>query len=123
MRHCVVSHGEVISAGYEYVYKVLAPVRATLMIRRVSNGWLPGEIALQGNRQVAKEVARSLFETLFNSGYYSGDQENIEPSSKEPDIQEILPRLSFQGRADVELVLKIFGGHIAEVRVPIPQVG
>ncbi|GFK95303.1 hypothetical protein NNJEOMEG_03162 [Fundidesulfovibrio magnetotacticus] len=49
MRHCVFSHLEDVLAGRAYVYRMVAPQRATVRIERAGAGWRLGEMRLAGN--------------------------------------------------------------------------
>ncbi len=44
MHHCVSRHASSIAWGEEYMYRVLAPVRATASIRRQGNNWLLDQV-------------------------------------------------------------------------------
>lgn len=68
MKHCVGIHDEYVAYGVEYVYRVTAPVRATLSILRSRSGqWFPGELSLARNEQVETHVRRMIEEELFSS--------------------------------------------------------
>ena len=63
-RHCVAIKAEEVASGQMYVYRVLAPERATLSIIRAGAGWEFGELCGPGNRPVAertKQFVRNWF--------------------------------------------------------------
>ena len=68
LNHCVGSHIESVFEGQEYVYQVLAPVRATLSIRRHGNGWSPSELSMKSNKKVDKPLETQIYTALFSSG-------------------------------------------------------
>ena len=52
MQHCVGSYVERVARGTDYIYRVTAPERATLSVRRTPRGWGLGEISAFANAPV-----------------------------------------------------------------------
>jgi len=67
MGHCVVSHIDSVQAGLEAVYRVLAPLRATLSVVRTGGGWRPGQVSGPYNAAVPRDVKDRLFSSLMFS--------------------------------------------------------
>jgi hypothetical protein len=55
-RHCVAIKAEEVASGQMYVYRILAPERATLSIIRTGAGWALGELRGPGNQPVAERT-------------------------------------------------------------------
>jgi len=55
-RHCVAIKAEEVASGQMYVYRILAPERATLSIIRTGTGWALGELRGPANRPVAEQT-------------------------------------------------------------------
>lgn len=87
MNHCVSVHIDAVFERREYVYKILKPVRATLSLVAGRTGWCAGELSLESNRRVSKDVRRNLFEELFRSGRPDGKDEPPPPVVEdEPEL-------------------------------------
>ena len=56
MRHCAGTYAVSVARGVAYLYRVLAPERATLLLKRVEAGWRIDEIRGFANRRVSKET-------------------------------------------------------------------
>ena len=72
MRHCVAIHESDVSfiKNY-YVYRVVAPERATLAIRRTRGGWKIAELSGRRNRAVSSET-RTRVQAWFDSAVGAG---------------------------------------------------
>lgn len=67
-RNCCAAYAARMVAGTDYVYRVTAPVRATLSITRGSDGsWGPGDLRLAWNRPVTAEIWESVFRVLLDA--------------------------------------------------------
>ena len=55
-RHCVAIKAEEVASGQMYVYRILAPERATLSIIRTGTGWALGELRGPANRPVTEQT-------------------------------------------------------------------
>lgn len=71
MHHCVPSYADVIYTGHCYLYRVLAPQRATLYITRVNGpglhghrGWNIGELRLVCNGEPSAETRQAVLSWL-----------------------------------------------------------
>ncbi len=67
MHHCAFSYAERIVKGSEYVYRVVAPVRATLSIQNHGKIWTPGQLVEVCNKPVAAEIRQQVFRDLLRS--------------------------------------------------------
>ena len=67
-RNCVSSHAEDVLNGYEYVYRVHHPIRATFAIERTDEGWVPGQFEQSCNRAISDEIRQEIFKALIASG-------------------------------------------------------
>ena len=57
MKHCVAIHEtSIASGGKYYVYRVVAPERATLALRRTYRGWTIDELQGRRNQAVSPET-------------------------------------------------------------------
>jgi hypothetical protein len=56
MHHCAASYAPDVAAGGAYFYRVLAPERATLLLRREGSQWGVGEISGPCNQRVSAET-------------------------------------------------------------------
>ena len=65
--HCVATLAGEIAARQLYVYKILAPERATLSIVRFGNVWRSGEIRAECNHEVTGETMKFIHEWLRKS--------------------------------------------------------
>lgn len=68
-RHCVAIKAEEVASGQMYVYRILAPERATLSVIRAGAGWEVGELCGPGNRPVAERTKQ------FVSNWFSRSQD------------------------------------------------
>ncbi len=59
--NCVASYGRRVARGGQFIYRVLAPERATLLVVRGRDGWQVGELAGPGNKPVTS-VTRQVIE-------------------------------------------------------------
>lgn len=75
MDHCAGYLCAEVLRGRIYVYKVLAPVRATLAIERLHRQWLPSQVYQKGNLPVDEGIKERLCVELFASG--PGRQEQV----------------------------------------------
>jgi len=66
--NCVAGYAERVAGGDTYIYRVLAPQRATLsLVRWSGGGWQIGELLRAGNYPVSAATRRSVREWLENS--------------------------------------------------------
>ena len=66
--NCVAGYAERVAGGDTYIYRVLAPQRATLsLVRWSGGGWQIGELLRAGNSPVSAATRRSVREWLENS--------------------------------------------------------
>ena len=66
--NCVAGYAERVAGGDTYIYRVLAPQRATLsLVRWSGGGWPIGELLRAGNSPVSAATRRSVREWLENS--------------------------------------------------------
>lgn len=72
MKHCAGIYADRVRAQRCFIYKVLAPVRATMEIvySPASGKWLPGQLRQACNSKVPGPLAERLFGELFSSGPY-----------------------------------------------------
>lgn len=70
MEHCVADLHASVTAGEYYFYRVRAPERATLSLRRCSGGWEMGELLGRRNAPVAGETRRAVYAwySVFTDG-------------------------------------------------------
>ena len=66
-RHCVAIKAEEVASGQMYVYRILAPERATLSIIRAGTGWEFGELRGPGNRPVAERTKQFVSDWFLRS--------------------------------------------------------
>ena len=123
MQHCVWSHVESVFEGREYVYRVLAPVRATVSITQAGKGWVLGELSLQKNKQADRATASEVCDALFKSGCFRGEPvDNSDlpewvTRNQLPDEQlGPLRRLVREKQAAIDKCMEMFGGKIIEIR-------
>jgi hypothetical protein len=89
-RNCCASYATSVLAGADYLYRVTAPVRATLSITRRDDGsWGPGDLRLAGNGQVADDVRAGVFRLLLKGDRSDDDGDPEEWPTYELD--ECLP--------------------------------
>lgn len=63
--NCVGTYGTLVDGGTLYIYRVLAPQRATLSIRRDADGnWRRAELKARGNRRVRAATAKAVDQWL-----------------------------------------------------------
>ncbi len=67
MHHCVASYASTVAEGKAYIYRVMAPVRATLSISRENGQWVPGQLFGACNKPVNEYTRETIFEDLFQS--------------------------------------------------------
>lgn len=66
MRHCIGSYLERVLRNEVYAYRVMAPIRATLSIRRNKDGhWMKAEVSQYGNERVPESMTEQLYADLF----------------------------------------------------------
>ena len=72
MKHCVGIYADRVRARVCYLYKVLAPVRATMEIVYSTTDckWWPGQLRMAFNGKAPEDITKQLFRELFNSGPY-----------------------------------------------------
>ena len=85
MHHCVPAYAESIARGEVYVYRVTAPVRATLSVQRTSAGWRPDQCSGVANVRIEEDVARNCFAALLASGPHSDTRKAVR---SETDLAE-----------------------------------
>lgn len=68
MQHCVSIYAHDMADGLVYVYRVIEPVRATMMIRKMNYDWIMDQIS--GIKNASIELEQDLFEELSSSGSY-----------------------------------------------------
>ena len=59
-QNCVASYAKYVADGEYYVYRMLAPERATISLRREGRGWTLGEVAAFRNASVSKSAYASV---------------------------------------------------------------
>lgn len=68
MRNCVATHFDAVLAGHEYIYHVVAPIRATFSIGKSKNGfWELVEIKGFANKAIDPSLVNKLFSDLLKS--------------------------------------------------------
>jgi hypothetical protein len=67
MKHCAAIYAPLVADGSEFIYRVLAPVRATLSIVNYEGQWRRSQLFQACNKPVAPEVSEGIFESLFRS--------------------------------------------------------
>lgn len=65
MAHCVGFYTRAVQLGEVYVYRVLSPVRATLSIRRNSQGWQLDDIRGMSNQKIQIDIGNKLYAELL----------------------------------------------------------
>ena len=65
MGHCVGSYTRAVQLGEVYVYQVLSPVRATLSIRRHTQGWQLDDIRGMSNQKIPIDIGKKLYAELL----------------------------------------------------------
>ena len=68
MKHCVAIHAPDVALGEEFIYRVIAPVRATLSLRCSGGHWRRSELFKARNEPVPPELGEQLYDELFRSG-------------------------------------------------------
>lgn len=104
MGHCVGIYDERVAMGRCFIYRVNAPVRATMeILSRDGRGWVPGQLSQARNKPVPAKIAIQLFHELFSSGKYVPEEEvemmdaDWTPEQAEDDRQLRLFNLDPQG--------------------------
>ncbi|MGV1098733.1 PcfJ domain-containing protein [Thiovibrio sp. JS02] len=67
-RHCCFSFAKKVAQGDLYFYKIMQPLRATLLIKRKENRWIFQEIRKADNKLVPDEDRKAIVKSLFLSG-------------------------------------------------------
>lgn len=65
MRHCVLSYLDAVRQGRSYIYRILAPQRVTLEIRRRQGNWRLAQVFGRANTQATGEI-RGLIDTWLD---------------------------------------------------------
>ncbi|MEL7638072.1 MAG: PcfJ domain-containing protein [Solidesulfovibrio sp.] len=79
MHHCVASYIDLIFEGKSFIYKVLAPERATLQIVRLPDGKLRvGQLKLACNAETSQETVNQV-SNWFNTVYKPSQTSNNQP--------------------------------------------
>ena len=104
MGHCVGIYDERVARGRCFIYRVTAPVRATMeILSRDGRGWVPGQLSQARNKPVPAKIAIQLFHELFSSGKHVPEEEvemmdaDWTPEQAEDDRQLRLFDLDPQG--------------------------
>jgi hypothetical protein len=63
--HCVRSYQQTVSNGDYYVYKILAPERATLGLKRQGREWVINQIQLRSNNSPSEETVSSVHNWFY----------------------------------------------------------
>jgi hypothetical protein len=64
MKHCVASRSYLMNGGSYFVYRVTAPIRATMAITRKGSAWEMAEIKGVGNEPISEAIANECFRRL-----------------------------------------------------------
>ena len=64
MHNCVFSYIHRIADGSEYIYRVLAPVRATFSVLKRDNVWVAGQLAEVCNKDVPENIREQVWKAL-----------------------------------------------------------
>ena len=67
MQHCAAGYCGEVGRGGAYLYRVVAPVRATISIERHADGWTRGQLRGQKNEAIPAALTQQLFHELFSS--------------------------------------------------------
>jgi hypothetical protein len=91
MRHCAGFMLEAVFERREYVYRVHAPVRGTLSIRRAegSQEWVPGELVMESNRRVDPVLSDKLFHAVLHSPASAKDDPCPDVQPESPASQDL----------------------------------
>ena len=115
--NCCGSYGQSIERGGLYLYRVLAPERATLSIRRTPNGWRMEEVKGPGNRAVRAETVAAVQRWLADAGQVSAPrrrprrtQPRVAPQHR-PELTPEPPCVETT-RARAEQMLDAFAGLV-----------
>ena len=71
--NCVASYGCRVARGGQFIYRVLAPERATLLVVRGRDGWRVGELAGPGNQPVTSVTRHAIEQWLAGRGLEEED--------------------------------------------------
>lgn len=71
--NCVASYGRRVARGGQFIYRVLAPERATLLVVRGRDGWQVGELAGPGNEPVTSVTRHAIDRWLTGRGLEEED--------------------------------------------------
>ena len=72
MEHCVAIYAEEVAGRNYYIYKVLAPERATLSVRRTVGGWVLSELRGRGNAKLSKQTQKRVLDWFQAAKNHSG---------------------------------------------------
>ncbi len=67
MRHCAGAYDRDVADGWLYVYKVTAPVRATLSLSCDGKDWQAREVRLFANKPVPRPIEHEVISAVFSS--------------------------------------------------------
>lgn len=86
MGHCVGIYDERVVQGRCYIYRVTAPVRATMQIFLSDwKGWMPGQLRQARNKLVPSPLASQLFGELLASGKFTPKSDTQESGAEVED--------------------------------------
>lgn len=94
--NCVNSCAQEVAKGYTYIYRVLAPERATASIIPTIDGWQLGQIAAQNNSLVSADTHDAVEKWLLEAQFPPPPMEGtpaIEPIASFPDLLDELQRM------------------------------
>lgn len=110
MHHCVASYAQDVVSGMQYIYRVTAPVRATLSLRSKNGNWLPGQIYLACNERVPAAVKKEILGVLMKT-----------PAFKEVDAWvphnnrgEVVKEMTGETRSVVNNLVNLFTEPVPE---------
>ena len=67
MHHCAAVHAPYVARGEEFIYRVIAPVRATMAVCCHNGHWQRSQLFKARNEPVPPDLGDRLFEELFRS--------------------------------------------------------
>lgn len=68
-QNCVVTYAKCVARGNDFIYRVLAPERATLQITRTQQGWQIGELSGPRNRPVSRATRIAVEQWIAGDGW------------------------------------------------------
>lgn len=68
-QNCVVTYARCVARGNQFIYRVLAPERATLQILRTQQGWQVGELSGPRNRPVSRATHIAVEQWIAGDGW------------------------------------------------------